>query len=96
MEEPKKKRVMPLKVYGWQGFQHDCPTHHRQTREIIATSSIKKAAEALGYRPSDLFNVCETGNAQEIAQAMSQPGVGFWRPIDDRNNVWIPIKPRTP
>ena len=30
----------------------------------------------------------ETGNPTEITQAMSEPGVVFWRPLDDRSGRW--------
>ena len=81
-----------LKVYRWQSSRSECPragNGSRQTVEILATTSKKKAAEIAGERgPWALFNLGETGNEQSIAQAMSQPGVIFWRPVDGRGD-WV-------
>ncbi|WP_421883187.1 hypothetical protein [Methylibium sp.] len=74
-----------MKVYGWQGRRAECPTNHRQTREIVAAKSQAAAARAAGYDyQRQLFNFCETGNRQEIEAAMSKPGTVLWRPLDDR------------
>lgn len=84
---------MKLKVYRWQGNRHECPPARNgshQTAEILATTSQKKAAEIAGERgPWALFNLGETGNAESIAQAMTKPGVIFWRPLDSRGE-WTP------
>lgn len=79
-----------MKVYGWQGHRLECQTHHRQTREIVAAKSKAAAARAAGYdRPAQMFNLCETGNRQEIETAMSKPGVVMWRPLDDRVGAFV-------
>lgn len=86
----------PLKVYGWQGDRRECPPQRNgghQTREICAARSQAAVARIAGERgPWALFNLTETGNAIEIAQAMSRPGVIFWRSIDD---TAITVKPPT-
>ena len=72
-----------LKVYGWTGRRHEANAPHHQTREIMAATSIAEIVRLLGCRRSDLFNVCETGNAIEIATAMTEPGINFWKELDD-------------
>ncbi len=74
-----------LKVYAWQDY---CSNEERETldlrswitqvRAIVAAPSKAAAARAGGFdRPSQAFNLGETGNSEEIAQAMSEPGVVF-------------------
>jgi len=76
-----------LKVYGWQGYRSEChprPNGSRQTREICAATSQAKVAELAGVkRPYQLFNLCETGNAKELATALREPFQIFWHPLDD-------------
>lgn len=78
-----------LRVYGWQGYRYDAPKHG-DTREIVAATSMREAARAAGEfyssgepAPQRLFNLCETGNAREIETAMTEPGVIFWRGLDE-------------
>lgn len=79
--------IRKLKVYVWQSVRFECPTHHRTTREIVAVTSKKEAALAAGFdKPTQMFNLCETRNPGEITQAMSEPGVVFWRPIDGKGD----------
>ena len=79
---------LKLKVYGWQGHRQECPpapNGNKQTREIVAAPSIAAAARAAGYsRPRQMFNLCETGNDDDVKRAMSEPGVVFWHPLDQR------------
>lgn len=78
-----------MKVYSWQGYRIEAGTHHNDTREIVAAKSKAAAARAAGESdPRRLFNFGETWNKDDIAQALSAPGVVFWRPIDDRNGPW--------
>jgi hypothetical protein len=80
-----------LKVYTWQGFRNELPGHHRTTIEVVAAANGSAAARAAGFdRTRQLFNFCETGNDEDIKQAMSAPGTVFWRPIDQipRNRKW--------
>lgn len=76
-----------LKIYGWQGMRRECPAApngSRQTREICAAPSMAAVARIMGEKsPRALFNLGETGNGMEIAQAMSEPGVVFWKPLND-------------
>lgn len=74
-----------LKVYGgnWIGLW----------RAIIACSSMAEFTRAT--RISREFG-CETGNADEISRAMSEPGIVFTRPLDHRMpQVWTP-RPAAP
>lgn len=83
-----------IKVYGWQSFRRECPTIGRQTREIVAARSKKEAARLAGYaRPSQMFNLCETGNPKEIEVAMSEPGAVFWEPLSYSNVTFTKAEP---
>lgn len=63
-------RKRKLKVYGV-----NLDGRHRG---IVAAHNQREAAEALGCSLSNVrIHGCETGNAQEIEVAMSDPGVGF-------------------
>lgn len=77
-----------LKVYGWEGWRNECPAArngNRQTREVVACKSKMAVARVAGVnRPVQLFNLDETGNEQDIAAAMSEPGTLFWRPLGGR------------
>jgi hypothetical protein len=77
------------KVYGWTGYRYDCPPALNgscQTREICATTSIKRLCEILGCMKSELLGLSETGNAQENRLAMAEIGTVFWRPNDHAGN----------
>ena len=81
-----------LKVYGWQGWRNEAMNerHARyQTREIMAAPSQSAVARAAGFkRASQLFNLCETGNDEELRVALAEPGVIFWRGLDDHQGDW--------
>ena len=87
-----------LKVYGWTSFRHECrpaPNGSHQTREIVAAHSQAETARLSGHRrPSQMWYLCETGNANEIETAMSKPGTVFWHPLDDwsSNPTWTEAK----
>lgn len=85
-------RSKKLHVYGWQGWRTECPAAPnggRQTREVCAAHSKAEAARVAGKKwAHQLFNFGETGNEQDIAAAMAQPGVVLWRPLDDRTGEW--------
>jgi hypothetical protein len=73
-----------MKVYGWSGIRYPMKESNGQTREICAARSAAACARAAGMKyPRQLFNFCETGNDDEIRQAMIDPGKIFWRPLDD-------------
>lgn len=65
-----------------------------QRRAIVATTSQKKAAEAMGITLYEFRTYgCETGNKKEIEQAMSSPGTVFHCPLDDyRRQEWGVLK----
>ena len=76
-----------LKVYGWNSFRDQAPGHS-QTREIVATTSKVAAAKLAHFiRPSQMLNLCVTGNKEEIEQALSKPEAVFWRPLD-KDGPW--------
>lgn len=81
-----------LKVYGWIGWRNEAKpmaNGSHQTREVMATTSMAVVARALGKkRPSQVFNLCETGNDGECAVALAEPGVIFWRALDDDHGDW--------
>jgi hypothetical protein len=82
-----------LFVYRWRGFRNECPPSpngSKQTREIVAVTSVAaahRAFNASGVRCSisDVREYgSETGNAEELEVALAEPGVVFWRPLDHR------------
>jgi hypothetical protein len=76
--------MRPLQVYGWISFRG-----RTQAREIVAARSQAEVARLAGVsRPGQLFNLSDTGNAPEIAQAMAEPGAVFWHPLDERPIAW--------
>jgi hypothetical protein len=77
-----------LRVYGWEGFRTGA---RNGTREIVAARSQAEAARRAGVgAPRNLFNLCETGNRDEIAEALAQPGTVLWKPIGES---WHPEFP---
>jgi hypothetical protein len=77
---------MKLRVYRWQSYRRECPGTHSQTEEICAAPSKAAVGRIVGTNPRVLFNLGETGNAESIMQAMSEPGVVFWQPINSRGD----------
>jgi len=81
-----KLRKPKLRVYGWQGYRHDCPpapNGGHQTREICAARSMVAVARIAGEKgPWALFNLHETANAWECGLAMASPGVILWAPLN--------------
>lgn len=83
--------IKRLKVYGGGGMRPECPyaeNRHGQTREIVAASSETAALRILkpfGVRKGYL---CETGNPEEVALAMSEPGAVFWAPLGHSHKRW--------
>jgi len=81
---------MKLKVYGWTSYRNECPSAPngtRQTREIVAAFSWAAAHRATGKRDSigQMRNYGGvTGNAEEVALAVSEPGTVFWCPLHDK------------
>lgn len=91
-----------LKVYSWTGHRIECKVKGRdwalQTHEVIAARSMAEvgriacAAGVLRHTadPRQLFNLGETANAESVEQALGEPGVIFWRPLDQipRERAW--------
>lgn len=81
---------MKLKVYGWTSCRNECPAAPngtQQTREVVAAFSWAAAHRATGKRDSmgQMHNYGGvTGNAEEVALAMSEPGTVFWCSLRDR------------
>lgn len=91
-----KKTTRPLRVFGFclmrspsdqiidpadNGRHDDC----RQLSAVVATTTKKEAMEKFGVSTSEANGyMTETGNEQQIAAAMSEPGTVFARPI----NAW--------
>lgn len=77
-----------FRVFGRTGWRRECPpapNGGRQTREIVAAKTIASARRLFGCTMAQWrCSGCETGNEEEITQAMSKPGVVFWRPLDAR------------
>lgn len=84
-----------LKVYGWIGYRRE--TKRGQSREIVAAKSMSEAARCAGYGSArQMWNLCETGNALEIAIATSKPGTVFWCELDGSHNLYIDAGTGTP
>ena len=80
-----------MKVYGWTGRRNprefqahfpDAPSWNIQTREFVAAPSKAAVYRITGGRPSEHFNITETGNKRELEIATANPGVVYWRPLD--------------
>ena len=74
------------KVYGWLGYRSV-----GQTREVVAAKSKAAAARDAGEKDTQkLFNLCETGDSEELATASAEPGIVFWHPLDQlqRDREW--------
>ena len=85
MASPEYHRTSKTKVYGWISTRRDCEGPHHQTREIVCAPSRAAAARAAGIKsPRQLWNLCETGNEEEIRVATGAPRKVFWRPLDRR------------
>jgi hypothetical protein len=83
----------PLHVYGWLGWRLECPpgaNGGRQTREVIAATSVAEVLRKTETRRSDYALQGDiTANPEEVVLAMSRPGVNFWKPIDGRGpDAW--------
>jgi len=95
------KRVGKLRVYGWQGRRSELAVARGQTREIVAATSQKAAVDAAASSGihartvRDLFRLSETGNEREIAQAMTEPGIVFYRPFDRYNAPFVRAAPQS-
>lgn len=96
-------RKMPLKVYHWIGFHRPIGgnINRRQSREVVAATSQKKAAALYShYEGPRALDMTTTENEDDVAIAMSEPGTIFWKQLDSREKgpeSWTkapPLKPR--
>ncbi len=78
-----------LKVYGWTALIREperslvgIEAHRIQGRCIVAASSMAEVGRLLNRRPGSLFNLCETGNAQELTIALAKPRTFFAAKLD--------------
>jgi hypothetical protein len=70
-----------LKIYSYQGYRRECPpapNGSRQTSEVVAAYSKAQVKAIAGVPPSEIH---ETGNNEDIAKALSEPGRIFWQPL---------------
>ena len=71
----------PLKVYRWSGFHPDSPSHHRQCRFAIVTTSKGKARELAGKHavPGNYMGLADVGIVDDRGM---EPHVLYWAPLD--------------
>lgn len=87
INKPKQgNEIMALKVYGftkWRAAAIPALNGNRQTRNIVAAHSIAEVMRLADMSRND-YNLSgsETGNADEVVVAMSEPGVVFWVEFD--------------
>jgi hypothetical protein len=78
-----------LKVYAMVGHRAGVNPNARgnqQTREIVAAHSVAEAMRKFKATRSEWnHSGGETGNALEVATAMSAPGVVFFAPLNHHN-----------
>lgn len=84
-----------VKVFGTRLTVRDAapaPNRSRQVRVVVATTSRQKAAAVMGISVGELRSYgSETGNRDEIAQAMTSPGTAFY--FDERGDKrWHPLR----
>lgn len=78
-----------LRVYGWLSFRAQATNNSRQTREVCAASSKAEVARLAGKtRHTQLFNLCETANPEEVKVALATPRTVFWQELYRRDGVW--------
>lgn len=90
-----------MKVFGWQTVIGEVERVRLgdkpgtvQARAIVAAKSKAAVARIAGVdRPSQLFNLCETGNTFEIGMASLFPGVIFIASMDRFSRRYIALKP---
>lgn len=77
-----------LKVYGFLISRADAiygPNGSQQTRNVVAAHSIAEVLRLANITRTDFnWSGAVTGNLNEIAIAMTEPGVVFWVELDMR------------
>jgi hypothetical protein len=96
----------PLKVWSMIGpavYENGAQVSGAQSRRIVAATSAKAAALALGVTAYELDRSGSvTGNEEEIRVALSRPGIGSWQPLTEyihrmgqeperRDMTWRPL-----
>lgn len=83
------KNVSRLRVYGWTAhvsqsvrIQLGLRPWIIQARAIVAAKSLAEVGRLVDRPPRQLFNICETGNAREIATALEKPHTVFASALD--------------
>ena len=78
-----------LKVYGWTGFREQCPTPHRQTREVMLAASKAEVTRVTGMSTYAAREIGETRNDSEVTAATTAGrGVVLWRPLYSSDGEW--------
>lgn len=81
-----------MKTYLWlDSVRERCEERPwvNQAELIVAAKSKAEVARLAGETsPARLFNLTETGNAEQIEQATSQPGTIFWRHLGHCCKEW--------
>lgn len=78
-----------LTVFGWVGSRHG-----RQTREIVAAPTRTAAIRLSGLTVGEArHSMSETRVAQEVAIALSDAGVVFWRDLYARDYPFVKATP---
>ncbi len=76
-----------MKVFGWHDFTVNPATNRRVQSRCIAATPTKKAAAILAGYPSgrapEALDLGDTENDVELAVALAEPGVIFWRGITE-------------
>jgi hypothetical protein len=92
-DDIERRSAGKLKVFGWIGWRTGVVVHphapwNHQTYEIVAAQSQAEVGRIVGEDPRRLHNLSETSNAEAVVQALAEPGVVFWRGLNDRAGVW--------
>jgi len=83
-----------LKVYGWIGMrpsseQENWREFGSQARYIVAAHSVAEVCRLANItRSAYNWTGRETGNNDEVATAMTEPGTVFYRKLDLREGDW--------
>lgn len=90
-------KLAKLHVYRWRGHRYECCTGNANsgtTSEVVAATS-RSAARRLSYPDNtrmqpQLAEIYPAVHPNDIAKAMSEPGVVFWHPYDEHgdNKTW--------
>jgi hypothetical protein len=84
-----------LRVYGTTLMVKEVVHRNKQARCVVAAASLKEAARLFEVSLYHARGYCsETGNAEELRQALAHPGVVWWHELDEYQDVvWHERKP---